>query len=283
MTWNFLIVCLAFFMAIFSFGVIGNIERRGGPGSEGAVFVTTLLMFIFALIGVSQFWRASGSTKAVRAALWLESNVTRGLRSAKTPPILYLRSFDFDEKASKSSFLQRLTFGGDDIETSLIRRLSRYAPVLAIGRPGEANPQLGAMRFYVTEERWQQVIQSLIPFCSLVIWTTGRTSGLRWEIEQLVRNISPRRLLLWLHLRVGSLTSKQRNEEWRALLSEYDGIFPRPLPQKVGSARFIAFDDNWNPLAVPGKQFPRSLFDLLEGHTSILGINSFAKARLGNE
>jgi len=48
-------------------------------------------------------------------------------------------------------------------ELNLVQMLWRHAPVLAIGRPGESTPPVGAVRFYARQDVWKQTVQSIVP------------------------------------------------------------------------------------------------------------------------
>jgi len=39
-------------------------------------------------------------------------------------------------------------------------------------------------------------VEAIVPLCQLVVWTTGHTEGLRWEIKHLLENVPPQKLLL---------------------------------------------------------------------------------------
>jgi len=129
-------------------------------------------------------------------------------------------------------------------ELALMMRLSAYAPVIAVGKPGEIVPPLGAARFYVSQELWQDTVKAIVPLCSLVVLATGHTEGLRWELEHLVQNCPPERLLLWPHVHICKWSAEKREAEWESFLRVCHGIFPEPLPQDINRVRFIAFAED---------------------------------------
>lgn len=49
---------------------------------------------------------------------------------------------------------------------------------------------------YARQDVWQQTVEAIVPLCQLVVWTTGHTEGLRWEIKHLLENVPPQKLLL---------------------------------------------------------------------------------------
>lgn len=192
---------------------------------------------------------------------------TMSLRKTAGPPVLLLRSFAFDE-LSRNPRLVRLagqvfTFGPVGLEESLVEITSRFAGVLAIGRPGEPEPPLGAARFYVRHDRWQEAIAELVPLCRLVIWATGTTEGLHWEIRHLVAHLAPERLVLWVHVHLLNIPPEARAELWRTFLDRHQDVFPKPLPREVEQVAFIAFDREWNPRPVAAGAHHRLLRDKL--------------------
>ena len=85
-------------------------------------------------------------------------------------PVLYLRSFQADSKADQamqglaSAQLLPMTFPQNVAteEEQIAQVMSEFGPFVAIGRPGEQLPQLGAARMYATAETWQGVILDLL-------------------------------------------------------------------------------------------------------------------------
>ena len=111
--------------------------------------------------------------------------------AARTPaaPVLYLRSFTDDDRAARRH-------GVLTEEEQLAKALAWLGPLLAVGRPGETLPHVGAQRIYLKDEEWQQRVAELMAQARLVVLRTGSTSGLHWEVEQALSALSPERLLL---------------------------------------------------------------------------------------
>src|SRR5262249_49351572 len=101
-------------------------------------------------------------------------------------PVLYLRSFQ-DEGLWQTA--------GMSWEEQFARPLQDAGPVIAIGRPGEKLPWLGAARWQVENEKWQAEVQGLLPRAGLVVLRVGESAGLWWEIEQALQLVRPERLL----------------------------------------------------------------------------------------
>jgi hypothetical protein len=180
------------------------------------------------------------------------------LRPGSRQPILYLRSFDLDEYIGKHRLtLRALLFAQSQAtaEEILAKDLRRCGPVIAIGRPGEQLPELGAARFYVSGERWRDKIAEVVDVVRLVVVATGVTQGLAWELAYLIKNLPADRLVLWAHPHVKRMNSADREAEWTAFLAALGKLFPKPLPQRLLETRFIHFDADFNPIAVEPRRW----------------------------
>jgi hypothetical protein len=178
-------------------------------------------------------------------------------RPACRHPVLYLRSFALDAKLATPS-LPELLLGLiplADAEQTLTREMRKVGPVIAIGRPGEALPALGAARFYVSHERWKEKVADVVRVAELVVWATGVTEGLRWEISHLIESLPPEKLVLWAHPHLLRVGEAEREAEWKRFREMLGGLFPRPLPERLGSTRFFYFTPDHEPIAVGPSPF----------------------------
>jgi hypothetical protein len=178
-------------------------------------------------------------------------------RPACRHPVLYLRSFALDAKLATPS-LPELLLGLiplADAEQTLTREMRKVGPVIAIGRPGEALPALGAARFYVSHERWKEKVADVVRVAELVVWATGVTEGLRWEISHLMESLPPEKLVLWAHPHLLRVGEAEREAEWKRFREMLGGLFPRPLPERLGSTRFFYFTPDHEPIAVGPSPF----------------------------
>jgi hypothetical protein len=172
-------------------------------------------------------------------------------REGSRRPLFYLRSFDLDKAASRSSILEWLSENPlATAEQRVTGTLSRVGPVIAIGRPNERLPPLGAKRFYVSDELWKEKVSDVVKVSQLVLWATGTTPGLRWEIEHLVNMRTPEKLIIWPHPRALRLRAAEREQEWVRFLDMMGSVFPKPLPRRLRDTRFIYFDKLFNPVEV---------------------------------
>ena len=58
---------------------------------------------------------------------------------------------------------------------------------------------MGAARFYVDHSLWQEKVADVATVAQAVVWASGTTVGLQWEITHLVRSLPPEKLILWAH------------------------------------------------------------------------------------
>jgi len=87
-------------------------------------------------------------------------------------PVVYLRSFSDDRPAARLN-------GGRTEEEHLAAVLEPVGPFVAVGRPGEPLPELGARRMYLKDAEWKDVVERLIRSAKLVVIRTGNGPGLR--------------------------------------------------------------------------------------------------------
>ena len=128
-------------------------------------------------------------------------NRSRQLRAAHAPvvsapdtrpPVLYLRAFDADARLAAPPPLAQINpFVISTGEENLIEALQGIGPVIAIGRPGEPLPPLGAQRIYVGDDAWQAKVLDLMAQARLVVLMIGTGEGLWWEIEQALTRLPP--------------------------------------------------------------------------------------------
>jgi hypothetical protein len=109
--------------------------------------------------------------------------------------VLYLRSFEFDGKISSTK-----TLDAKSEEEQLVKVLSKIGPVVAIGKPGDNLPELGAKRYYMEDSNWKQKIGEYIKDAKLVIISVAFSEGLWWELLFALSKLSPEKVILLMPL-----------------------------------------------------------------------------------
>ena len=183
------------------------------------------------------------------------------------PPVVYLRSFEADSeivvrphgfwnRAMTVIFDYMMMFS---TEQELAEVLNRVGPVIAIGRPGEPLPELGAARLYVSDADWKAKVTDMIARSRLVVIRTGSTPNLQWEIEQTMARV-PRRQILFVSLGDAKKTAffdQYFAERFGAVMpssgaaAEAGVIAKLVSPAKYVTGRIIFFDETQQPREVP--------------------------------
>lgn len=200
--------------------------RRGAWQKLGGF---TLIILCFAYVGLMDipafgfvdetWWILLPSLAAFLGSAWIGFRLLRSgwkydvvpaeqlLAKDPRPPVVYLRSFEADSeiflrpdgfwnKAVTIFLGYAVTFSP---EQELAEILNHVGPVIAIGKPGEPLPELGAARLYVGDADWKAKVTDMMARSRLVIIRTGATPNLLWEIEQTMARV-PRRQILFLSL-----------------------------------------------------------------------------------
>ena len=148
----------------------------------------------------------------------LAESVDEVLAQDRTP-VLYLRSFLDDELAAKS--------GGYLIteEEQLNKAFEHIGPMIAIGRPGEPLPEVGAARSYFTDDKWQAAVHHYMDISRLIVLRAGLSPGLIWEIQNSIRRLNASKLIVLIPF------EKDAYDQFRARVQS---LFPKPLPDHPG-------------------------------------------------
>jgi hypothetical protein len=244
--------------------------RRFGPYAGAAVWYAAGFLSFFAfLVGVyalvvlgvnvyftlpmGVFLTLAGFLFA-RAKRHVVSGADEALRGHHQGLVLVLRSFRFDgARVQRYSLLLLLGRWNPiqqwgTLEELLTRQFRKLGPVIAIGRPEDTLPPLGAHRKYLAQgEEWRAQVERYLQESLLVLVVVGRTEGLAWEARHLVERISPTRVIFVLPpLKDPALQLVW--SEFRLLMQDIDQLrLPADLPS---NAIYIRFSEDWIGTAV---------------------------------
>lgn len=203
------------------------------------------------------------------------------LQEDKRPIFLYLRSFTLDEEDARQeiSLPGGLSVPINPWESGLSVAFGKVGDLVGIGKPGEKLATVGAARVYVTDDEWQDKVLELVQKSDIVIWTYGATEGLRWEIQRLVNNVPPEKLVLAMPFWDKKMS--KRKIIWAEARENMSAIFPKALPEAVGNSLFVSFEKDWTPIWVNTQPPPWSIRVLTLGFWNPLasGVRGLLKQR----
>jgi hypothetical protein len=196
------------------------------------------------------------------------------LRREGRAPVVLLRSFG-DDDLIDPTFTATYEVVPGRYEERLVKALAALGPPIAIGRPGERDPQLGAARLYVKDEHWQRAIEYFMERAAAIVAVVGGSPGLWWEIEFAMERAPAERLLFFFpypappgtrrsfwraaflqHQVWGRFVRRklfpamdaERRARYAAFRDRVNARLPHPLPEGLGDARFIAFSPEGRPI-----------------------------------
>lgn len=210
-----------------------------------------ILTFVLALIARNLIFRIRRmNAKDVTAVRLLD----------KRPPIILLRSFSDDLTPVRTSVSERnpkmdpqdLNPIGDaeswTLEQSLERLLLKYGPVIAIGRPGEKLPPLGAAREYVENDKWRAKVEEYVGTAGYVVFILGASAGLEYEYSLVGRLDALERTILVFP----PANKKQSMDRWY-MFCQAAHVDPDAIsPETVAKTIVLGFRDDNRPYAVTG-------------------------------
>jgi len=183
------------------------------------------------------------------------------------PPVVYLRSFDDDVRGSAR-------LGGLTEEEHIAGVLSHFGPFVAVGRPGERLPEVGAHRFYVSDSDWQDEVRKLIKSASLIVLRTGESAGLKWELTTALGSVTPDRLLIIVDDQVELQRMLAAIKEHHPAVETKCAIGRRAIGSILG---FVGFNPDWTLSPYPTARFAHLLSDA--GNESLAGPRIFYTLR----
>ncbi|MFI8774635.1 Clp protease N-terminal domain-containing protein [Gordonia sp. NPDC062954] len=155
-------------------------ERQGESWSAWGVFT----VFGISVLGVAEVATLMGKRKIS------SSQSARFGRDAATDDTLFLRSFDDDSMRLRAidphvGFFSVFSGMTARFEELMAAMLSGSTSLIAIGKPSESLPELGAVRTYVADDEWQEAVEVTAQRVGSIVLVAGVTDGLEWELTHL--------------------------------------------------------------------------------------------------
>lgn len=222
---------------VFAFGAYGN----------GLPFLARVSM---AVVGVL-LYEAARRTKRYGQSMLAEAALDRLSRDTR-PAVVYLRSFKDDGVTDRVvDGTQAVLFVNTASEEEQIAEIfSELGPVIAIGKPGEKLPQLGAARMYVEDDEWKSRVTEAVSVARLVLYRASDTQGFSWEVELGGKLLAPEQMVFLIPV-------QSDYESFRGKAEQSLRVRFPDLPdskRRFGSlAGLIYFDANWQAHFVPPK------------------------------
>jgi hypothetical protein len=113
---------------------------------------------------------------------------------------------------------------------------------MAFGKPKERLRPIGASRIYGSND-WKQEIMEYITQARLIIIRPGKGESIGWEIQTVLQNVPPERILFYLRFRG---RKQNRNEAYKKFRDIVSNACPAKLPEGVQKFHYLLFDANWN-------------------------------------
>jgi len=195
-----------------------------GGFREGWLGAILLLVAAF-LAGVTvKLWNLARRAAALSG--------TEALKKDPRAPVVYLRSFVDDPKAAQtygtaqSSPLAQAVMGTSATaalmsshteEEQLAKAFNTLGPFVAVGRPGELLPLLGATRIYLSDEEWRPQVDTLMRNAALLVFRAGNTPGFWWELKHAGEILPKRKILLVLPMAPADYNTTFRPQASKAL------------------------------------------------------------------
>jgi hypothetical protein len=258
--------------------------RPRGP-VRGAVFLTlsVLLLFGFPLLSIyiSEFRRASSSSLPTVIGLmfgmvyvaplglffarsFFQPDADAVLKADNRPPILVLRSFRDDAGLHVAeSFRPLFDFS---LEARLANHFARLGPFIAVGSPRQKIMPIGARRFQLSDEEWQDAIQRWLDEAQIIIYIAGITHWALWELSQVVAKGFAHKLIIvfpeagfWVRAKLSAAVE----ERMTAIREAFAGtIWEKGLAGAgpSGSIRSISFQPSGRVMVVTSRAKGRTSY-----------------------
>lgn len=168
----------------------------------------------------------------------------------RRPPVLYLRSFREDGSRDQGvvfiwfpfpTYLPKPTY-----EEQIAPYFKKIGPFVALSSTNFGPPELGASRLMTPDANWQQAFFDLLQRCSLVVFRAGDSQSLIWELNQIIRRVDPRKVIVYLQIGDEADRTVQQ-ARYARFVGLTTPIFPAALPMVRGRNTYLFFESGWEP------------------------------------
>lgn len=151
------------------------------------------------------------------------------------PKILYLRAFgiDGDDYSNSSVGILRLIPKEMELALQLIK-LNHHQ--IAVTNPHKYLPDIGFHRKSFSDETWQDEVIKLLNESKFIIYRSGTTPGLLWEVEKIFELGYREKLVIWTDMGCANMKEIQRakyNTFRNIMLENFNETIPIYNPHKM--------------------------------------------------
>jgi hypothetical protein len=247
------------FQTLLRWGLrLSDMAERQGPASISAIrsailvpgailFLLATLAFSFWLIRLMLIGARRLRLKARRIAMQSADEV---VAADSRPPVLFLRSFEEEQVPLSAARLPLLLRGFDPgteyrtLEEMIVLNLTYVGPVVAVADPSRGELPVGAARWRVKDEEWQQFVERQIRRAALIVVGVSDTDGLRWEMDALKR--TPGALGKTIFMCPPDVTRNQAlMSDLAGVLGLSDGFGQVPAETYILAATFAGASPTW--------------------------------------
>lgn len=176
-------------------------------------------------------------------ARWYLRSRTLALQEALVgdtrPPVLYLRPFAVDNgvvwRFTLPSAIEYAAFRRTFAEF-LGRVIGSAGPVVAIGEPKSPGKTIGVAQQHFADHEWQDNALDLMSRAHAIVIVAGKTSGVKWEIEQLLAGGHLEKTVILLPRNDGPAFI----ESWAAMCDAFDADGRIEMPEELDPATTVA-------------------------------------------
>ena len=168
----------------------------------------------------------------------------------KRDPVVYLRPFAEDTRVIYALPLGKRN-GGEKIvnrpvaraahEHLLKHELQHIGPFVAVGKPGDKLAPLGAARFYLAENEWQEKVDALLRSAAAIVLCPETAGGTRWEVAEVAQLVDRRRVLIVVP------NPRRRPLGYARIQALLQQVLPVPLPADCQDVDAFMFDEEGRP------------------------------------
>jgi hypothetical protein len=259
--------------ARFELGIVGNFLSVLCYAIALSVALGGLILFVELMIQAGilttfvalPFWFVTW--KLVRLGRRFRTrNVESLLQEDPRAPVLYLRSFESDQRVVLTKipttrlpvlgnielssmpgaafrFLRWRFMRVQRVEEQNARVLKHLGPVITVAKQGERLPQLGAARIPFKSGPWQVTIQSMMEKSQLIVFQSGRSESLSWELNHAfgLKQFKPVLICAPLAYEGALLTRQEQYGLFKRTMSAEAPESARLLPEQLGDTTYFFF------------------------------------------